>query len=668
MRKGFRHGIFTRSMLTLSQVGKSFGARTLFEDVSLQVNEGERVGLVGPNGAWKSTLFSLILKKNVPDEGTIVLERGRTLGFLAQETAPIDDETILQLATAVTPEMGKIQKIIFLHETKGEGDEAAYHDALARFDELGGHGLEPKAKKILSGLAFRESDFNREARTMSGGWVMRAHLARLLVAEPDLLMLDEPTNHLDLESLEWFRNYLQGYPGAILMISHDRDFLNQLVDSILDIDHGKLKRYRGNYDDYLEQKAADEVRLLAAFKNQQKEIERLQTFADRFRAKASKASQAQSKLKQIARMDKIEAPVGDDKKIRFNFPQPVRSGLRVISMKGVGHAYGELKVYDSVDFEAQRDDRTVLVGPNGAGKSTLLKLLAGVMPVQKGLRELGHNAKVGYYSQNRVEMLDPKRTVLEEVLSCERPVPDQTARTVLGTFLFRGDDAFKRISVLSGGEKSRLALVKLLLDPPNLLLMDEPTTHLDMASIDALIWALKQFQGTLIFISHDVYFIRALATSVLHVHSGKLMAYAGDYQYYLDKSKATSEKSALTAGEKMPAPSQPQPNQSAEPSKAAPERVVKTKEQKRAEAEARNAKSKMKKEAEVLELRLAQLEMRQGEITRLLEQPERYDEFGGAAALAKELAEVTENVQRTITEWDRLSAAAEAVAPEGAEA
>jgi len=640
-------------MLTISQVSKSYGARTLFEDVSLQVNDWDRIGLVGPNGAGKSTLFSLILKTNTPDEGTVAFEKGRTVGFLPQETAPIADETILQLATATTPEMAEVQKIIFLHETKGEGEDHIYHDALARFDELGGHMLEPKAKKILSGLAFRESDFDREARTMSGGWVMRAHLARLLVAEPDLLMLDEPTNHLDLESLGWFRNYLTGYPGAILMISHDRDFLNQLVDSIIEIDHGKLKRYQGNYDEYLVKKAEAEERLLAAFKNQQKEIERLQTFADRFRAKASKASQAQSKLKQIERMEKIEAPLGDEKKIRFSFPQPVRSGLRVIAMKDVGHAYGEHKVYDSIDFEAQRDDRTVLVGPNGAGKSTLLKLLAGAMPVQKGTREEGHNTKVGYYSQNRVEMLDPKRTVLEEVLSCERPVPDQTARTILGAFLFRGDDAFKKVSVLSGGEKSRLALVKLLLDPPNLLLMDEPTTHLDMASIDALIGALKQFQGCLIFISHDVYFIRALATSVLHVHSGSLTPYAGDYQYYLDKSKAVSEKQALVAGgaEKEKAPTAP--------------KVNKSKEQKRQEADARNAKSKLKREHDekiaALTAELKRLEARQAELTALLEQPEKYDAHGGAGELARKLTETAVAIEKTISEWSRASDAAQAL-------
>src|SRR5437773_5886099 len=377
---------------------------------------------------------------------------------------------------------------------------------------------------------------------------MRTHLARLLVMQPDLLLLDEPTNHLDLESLQWFQEYLRTYPGAIVMISHDREFLNQLVGSIVEISHSKLVRYRGNWDNYVEQKAAREEQQLAAYKNQQKEIASLQLFADRFRAKASKASQAQSKLKQIDRMEKIAAPVARGKTIKFHFPQPVRSGLRVIALKDVDHAYGDLVVYRGLQYQAERGQRTVLVGPNGAGKSTLLKILAGVLPVQSGVRELGHNAKAGYYSQYRVEMLHPERTVFEEGLDTPQRITEEFVRTVLGSFLFRGDDIYKTVSVLSGGEKSRLALVKLLLDPPNLLLMDEPTTHLDMPSIDALLGALQQFEGTLIFISHDVYFIRALANHVVHVNAGQLTHYTGDYQYYLDKTKAGSARAALTAG------------------------------------------------------------------------------------------------------------------------
>jgi len=648
-------------MLTLSKVSKAFAGRTLFSDVSLQVNREDRVGLVGPNGAGKSTLFSLILREATPDDGKVILEKNASLGYLPQESAPVGDETVLELACASSPELAEAQRIIKRHEAAKTEDDEEYHNALATFDELGGWQLEPKAKQILNGLAFRETDFDRQARTLSGGWVMRAHLARLLVQEPDLLLLDEPTNHLDLESLVWFQEYLRNYPGAILMISHDREFLNQLVDSIVEIAHSRLNRYRGNYDKYLLEKAAREEQQLAAFKNQQREIASLQEFADRFRAKASKAAQAQSKLKQIERMDKIEAPLAAQKSIRFSFPQPARSGSRVISLKDVDHAYGELVVYKGMNFEAERGQRTVLVGPNGAGKSTLLKLLAGVLPVQNGAREVGYNVKVGYFGQYRVETLNDRQKVLEAALDSPNPASEQTARSVLGSFLFRGDDVFKPVAVLSGGEKSRLALVKLLLDPPNLLLMDEPTTHLDIGSIDALIGALEQYEGTLIFISHDVHFIRAMAKTVLHISAGKLTPYAGDYQYYLDKSRATSERAALTAGEKLSdaRPGSPPPKAAAEASSNTPT-PRKSKEQKRAEAEERQARARIRKEHDArvssLEMRIATLESRQKQLTAELEDPSTYERGGGAMELNRQLMAIADDLARVTAEWEALAA------------
>jgi ATP-binding cassette subfamily F protein 3 len=475
---------------------------------------------------------------------------------------------------------------------------------------------------------------------------MRAHLARLLVQEPDLLMLDEPTNHLDLEALLWFQEYLKQYPGAILMISHDREFLNQLCDSILELRQSRVFRYRGNYDDYLRQREAQEVQQLAAYKNQQREIAHLMEFVDRFRAKNTKAAQAQSKLKQIERMEKIEAPASEEKKISFSFPQPQRSGLKVIKLEGIHHAYGENVVYRGIDFHAERGQRTVLVGPNGAGKSTLLKLLAGALPVQRGLRELGHNAKAGYYSQYRVEMLRPELTVFAEALDTPQRVTEQFVRTVLGCFLFRGDDVFKPVSVLSGGEKSRLALVKLLLDPPNLLLMDEPTTHLDMPSIDALLEALKQYVGTLIFISHDVYFIRGLAGHVVHVNAGKLTHYAGDYQYYLDKTAATSAREALTAGTQ---PAAKASDQGARP-------AVRTKEQKRQEAEERQARSRGRKDQQQLvhrlEKEIEELEQKQVTLTAELEKPETYQQPGKPMEINRELMHVQERLQELTPVWE----------------
>ena len=361
-------------MLTISGLTKSFGGRTLFADVTLQVNRQDRIGLVGPNGAGKTTLFSLILRNESPDDGEITFERNATVGYLPQETAPVADETVIELATAISPEFVRLRRQVLAWDA-GHPGEADFHDnAHDRFNELGGYQLDARAKKILAGLSFRDSDHDRPAREMSGGWVMRAHLARLLVQEPDLLMLDEPTNHLDLEALLWFQGYLKGYPGAILMISHDREFLNQLVGGIVEIRQGKLLRYRGNYDDYLTQREANEVQLLAAYKNQQREIDRLMDFVVRFRAKNTKATQAQAKLKQIERMEKVEAPVSDEKQISFSFPQPQRSGLKVITLENVDHAYGNNVVYRGLNFQAERGQRTVLVGPNGAGKSTLLKL------------------------------------------------------------------------------------------------------------------------------------------------------------------------------------------------------------------------------------------------------------------------------------------------------
>jgi ATP-binding cassette, subfamily F, member 3 len=647
-------------MLTVSQLSKSFSGRTLFDEVSLQVNRGDRIGLVGPNGAGKSTLFSLILGETSSDSGQIAFEKSATIGFLAQETVAAGEETVLELALATTPELVHAQQIIKQHESGNGSDDAAYHRALHIFDEHGGWQLEPKAKRVLSGLAFRESDFDRPARDMSGGWIMRAHLARLLVMQPDLLLLDEPTNHLDLESLQWFQDYLRTYPGAIVMISHDREFLNQLVGSIVEIAQSKLVRYRGNWDSYVEQKAAREEQQLSAYKNQQKEIAALQLFVDRFRAKASKASQAQSKLKQIDRMEKIAAPTTRGKTIKFHFPQPSRSGLRVVKLKDVDHAYGDLVVYRGLNYHAERGQRTVLVGPNGAGKSTLLKLLAGVLPVQHGVRELGHNVRVGYFSQNRIDVLNATHTVLESVLDVPDPVSEQTARTVLGSFLFRGDDVFKTVAVLSGGEKSRLALVKLLLDPPNLLLMDEPTTHLDIGSIDALIGALTQYHGTLIFISHDVHFIRAIATTVLHINSGRLTSYPGDYDYYLDKSKAISAKVALTAASNLQSSSSNSHLPSSDLSPAPRTGMREQKQQKRVEADVRKAAAKAKREKDsrvhALEMKIAALEGRQKELVAALEDPAAYEPGGRAVAINRELSAVTDDLAQVTAEWETATA------------
>jgi ATP-binding cassette subfamily F protein 3 len=616
-------------MLSVSALEKTYAGRVLFSDVGFSIIRGDRLGLVGPNGAGKSTLFSILLGEITPDAGRVTWERGASIGFLPQESAPVGDETVLSLALSHVPEHSDWE-------------------------------AEPKAKRILRGLAFRESDFERSAKTLSGGWVMRAHLARLLVQEPDLLLLDEPTNHLDLESLIWFQDYLQGYPGSILMISHDREFLNVLTDGILEIARSKIFRYTGNYDSYLQQKVAREQQHEAAYANQQREIAKLQTFVDRFKAKASKASSAQSKMKMIDKMDVLSAPETREKTVQFRFPQPQRSGQRVMTMKGIDFSYGTTPVYQGLDFEIERGARTVLVGPNGAGKSTLLKLLAGALNPQGGERELGHNVKLGYFAQYRMDTLNPKHTVLQAAQDMDKPVPEVAARSILGSFLFRGDDVFKPVGILSGGEKSRLALVKLLLDPPNFLLMDEPTTHLDMGSIDALIGALSQFEGTLVFISHDVHFIRAMATSVIHIDSGHLTPYAGDYQYYLDKTKSGSAREALTASLTN---HQPSTWTNSGEKKGAQAR---TKEQKRLESQDRQARNKQKRELEQriaqLEAAIAEKEKRGAEVLALLQNPDTWSDASKAMALQKEHDELDAALQKLTAEWEQKLSAMEALA------
>ncbi len=635
-------------MITLSGVEKSYAGRTLFGDVSLQVNREDRLGLVGPNGAGKSTLFNLILGEESTDKGSVEMERNLGLGFLPQENVPVGGETVLELALSISPEFMSLRRQV-------STDEHVDAEVFERFDELGGAQLEAKAKRILAGLSFRESDHDRLASELSGGWIMRTHLARLLVQEPDLLMLDEPTNHLDLEALIWLQDYLKNYPGAILMISHDREFLNQLVKGILEIRREQLFRWTGNYDAFLGQRDAHESQQLAAHKNSEREIERLQGFVDRFGAKNTKATQAKSKQKQIDRIkaEMGDAPQGEDRKMRgFRFPQPERSGQRAITLKDIDFAYGNNIVYAGMEFEVERAQRTVLVGPNGAGKSTLLKLLAGVLNPQSGERNLGHNVKSGYFSQNRVDVLDTSSTVLEEALDTSQPLTEERARTVLGSFLFRGDDVFKRVSVLSGGEKSRLALVKLLLDPPNLLLMDEPTTHLDMASIDALIGALKQFEGTLVFISHDVHFIRQLSEQTVHVNDGRLRRFPGGYDYYLQKTKTESARGALGAGKAAAKPS----SSSGKSDQRA---------RKRAEAEARNARSRerrvIEKEVKCLEQKIHEHETKIDELTVELEKPETYEDSNRAVALNREVVSAQTTLDCLTAEWEKAAKKMESV-------
>ncbi|HAZ65856.1 MAG TPA: ABC transporter ATP-binding protein [Opitutae bacterium] len=611
-------------MLTISNISKSYGPKELFSEVTLSISRRERLGLVGANGAGKSTLFRIILGTEEPDTGSAEWERGSDFGFLPQESAPVGDETIIEIATAGSAFQA------------GDPYDIDW-------------SMEPRAKKVLAGLGFRESDFDLPAKTFSGGWVMRAHLARLLVSEPTLLLLDEPTNHLDLEALLWFQEYLTRYPGGLVVISHDRAFLNALCNGMLELRGGRLHRYQGNYDAFLLERVARKEQQASAYRNSQREIAHLQTFVDRFGAKASMASRAKSKEKQIERLEAKapEEPEDDLKRIHFRFPQPPRSGLKVMKMKHVQQSYGDHQVYRDLNLELERGDRIVLVGPNGAGKSTLLKIMAGAVPIQGGEREIGSNVHIGYFAQNRLDNLNTKVSVLENVMemrTAEYPLTEEHARAVLGAFLFRKDDVYKPVHVLSGGEKSRLALVRLLVRPPNVLLMDEPTTHLDLVSIDALIEALKVFEGTLVFISHDVHFIRAIASKVIHVHSGRITPYAGGYDYYLEKSKAKGEREALTAGLTDARPVQNRPTT---PTASLPVKNVPLDPK---------VRKRLEKEVAALELIVAKLESEQAEIAAELQLPATYANPTRAKELNMRLTEVTAKAEAATTEWAAKSA------------
>jgi ATP-binding cassette subfamily F protein 3 len=535
-------------MLTIRDLKMSIGARILFENAAMQVNYGDRVALVGPNGAGKSTLFSIILRRTGPDEGTVQRDEWTMVGYLPQEGEAVGAETVLEVATGKATEVPRLEQRLKALEAAGDVAGPAYLEAHAKHDALNDPQADAKAKKMLTGLGFRAADFDRPAREMSGGWIMRAHLARLLVMEPDLLLLDEPTNHLDLLALLWLQNYLKNYSGAVLMISHDRRFMDEIVTQVHEIAEKKLVAYAGNYSEFLRQREANYENQAAAWKNQQKEIAALQEFADRFRAIPSKASQAMSKLKQIERLELIAKPVPPRKPFRFQIPPPTRGGQRAVTLAGIHMAYGANVVYAGLDLTIERGERTVLVGPNGAGKSTLLKILAGAVEFQRGERKLGHNAKLGYFSQHRADTLDANKTVLEEVLASAPNLKEDEARAILGSFMFRKEEIYKPTGVLSGGEKSRLNLVKFLVDPPNLLLMDEPTTHLDITTVESLTLALERYEGALVFISHDVHFIRHLATKVLHVNAGQVKSYPGNYGYFLEKTGAGDDaRAALTS-------------------------------------------------------------------------------------------------------------------------
>ena len=525
-------------MIALDAVSKGYGGQQLLQDCTWRIGRGERIGLVGPNGAGKTTLCRILAGVEETDAGRVHRDTGVTVGYLPQEVTTGEDRTVLAEALSGFDEVWRLEAELesLAARMAGPGAEPglidAYGEIQHRFEALGGYRLEAEAKIILGGLGFSPEGVHRPLAEFSGGWRMRAALARLLLLRPDLLLLDEPTNHLDLESLQWLENFLAAYEGSVVIVSHDRYFLNRMVTAIAEVAGGSVTLYHGDYDHFLVEREARQALREAQARNQAKRVAEIERFIERFRYKASKARQVQSRVKMLDRMERIETEA-TARRIHFAFPQPPRTGRLVARLAGVRKAYGDNVVYAGVDFQVERGDRVALVGVNGAGKSTLLKMLAGALPFDAGERVLGSHVEVQYYAQHQLDALDPTRTVLEEI---ELAAPDaqiSRLRTILGSFLFSGDTVEKKVAVLSGGEKARLALAKMLARPAALLCMDEPTNHLDLASKEVLEEALAGFTGTIVFISHDRYFINRIATQVVEVDHGRLTTHLGTYDDYL---------------------------------------------------------------------------------------------------------------------------------------
>ena len=637
-------------MITITGLSKAYIDNVLFTNVSLNVGARDRIAVIGANGSGKTTLFEIITGGITADSGSITLSRGTTIGYLRQDIITSSSKRLLENVAAASTEInGMAHRIEILRQDLSEETDPDISadlmerlgDLQNRFEASGGYNAEYEARAVLSGLGFKESDFDRPLTEFSGGWVMRAELARLLFLNPDVLLMDEPTNHLDLESCIWLENYLDKYEGAVLVTSHDRAFLNRVVNKVLAIEPDEVLFHPGNYDSYVTSREKDlEMRQNAA-RRQDAMLKKEMQFIERFRYKATKAAQVQSRIKKLEKIERIAVP-RTTRKIAFHFPDPPRVGEEVIAMKHIAKSYGDKTVYTDLNLTLRRGDRAALVGPNGAGKTTLLRMMAGVLPFDSGERKLGHNAILAYYAQYLLELLDPKNSILEELRKSAKNELDERLRVILGSFLFTADDIYKKVGVLSGGEKGRLAIAKVLVQSPNFLLMDEPTNHLDIPSREMLTDALEAYKGTLCFITHDQTLIRQIANKVVDIRNGSVTIFDGDYdsyQYWRENTRQENHSvPAAPDGYDKP--------------------KVKTKERKTLEGEMRGRYYKesapMKKRLESVKRELPALRARLSEIEGVLADPEHYRDGEKASSSVREYNELKERIQSVSEDEIRL--------------
>jgi ATP-binding cassette, subfamily F, member 3 len=631
-------------MITVSGLSKSFGARDLFVDADLQVFARDRVAIVGPNGSGKTTLFEILAGAQHYDAGEVAVAKGAVLGYLRQETDELRGRSVIEEVLKAASEVTQAGHRLGLLETemaettRSERDRlvAEYGRLQDRFHALGGYSLESEAKRILAGLGFRQSDFERRTETLSGGWLMRIALAKLLLANPDLLMLDEPTNHLDVESVEWLERFLKEYEGAVLLISHDRDLINGIATKVVEIDRLRLVSYSGDFEAFVAKREENLRQLTIAAKHQKERVAQLERFIGRFRYKKSLASRVQSKVKMLDKMERIEVPKERRRSMGLAFPQPPRSGRVVIELDDVDFSYGDNPVYEGLNLAIERGQKVALVGPNGAGKSTLLKLLAGALEPQSGDRRLGHNVGLGYFAQHQIEALDPTNSVVEEL---RRAIPsglDVKPRNLLGRFLFSGDDIEVPVAVLSGGERTRLALAKLLVAPLNFLCLDEPTNHLDMISRDVLEDALDEYTGALVLITHDRHLIRSIADRIVEVVDGVVTDFLGDYDYYLSKRAPRTEETARA------------PAARGGPSDK--------KERRRLAAQARQKTSESRKRIARIEAQLDRVAAELSDLSATLADPDVYSSGEDVHELVKAYERAKKRTAALESEWEEAAA------------